>query len=310
MDRMRLASKLVWTAGPALLALAAALDAQAITQIVGTRLAPSAAALAAAPVLKGAPPPAPPERVTSADPILTRNPFDHLTNLGAPIPSEVVWASPGDPRAAPPCETVHVVAIAASSDPDWSFAALASGAEPRALLRRRGDEIDGQRIAFVGWDRVWMAQGAGYCQTALFQPKEAAPRPPPTAATPKVAGASSVPPDIARGIRKLSATEFEIDRATLDRVLETQHELMSQTRVMPDSIDGRIAGIRLLGIKPDGLLGMIGLVNSDRIDQINGLELTSPERALEAYARIRNDGKFNLRILRDGKPMTIDYTVK
>src|SRR4051812_14074424 len=117
---MRFAPKLVWTAVPALVALAAALDAHAITTLVGVRLAPDPDALAASRrdpgEGKAAPDPSPP----SADPILARNPFDHLTSLLPTTPSAYDPNGPTastDPRDAPPCEELRVVAIAASSDP-------------------------------------------------------------------------------------------------------------------------------------------------------------------------------------------------
>jgi general secretion pathway protein C len=307
---MRFAPKLVWTAVPLLVALAAALDAHAITTLVGVRLAPDARALVASHhdderVAARAPPP------RTADAILARNPFDHLTSLLPTTPAydpESPLAST-DPRDAPPCDGLRVVAIAASSDPEWSFAALSTTADPKGTLRRRGDDVGDRRVAFVGWDRVWMAQGPSLCQASLFGPKEA-PLPAKIAAVPTVATVSSVPPAIAKGIRKNGPGDYDIDRATLDKILESQHELMAQTRVAPDMIDGRVAGLRLMGIKPDSLLGLIGLSNNDRLDAINGLDISSPESALEAYARIRNGDKFDVRLTRDGKPMTIDYKIK
>jgi general secretion pathway protein C len=205
---------------------------------------------------------------------------------------------------------VRVVAIAASSDPDWSFAALAPAGKDgaRGELKRRGDEIDAKRVAYVGWDRVWLADKGAVCQAALFRGAEKAATPP-TPAKPQVAG-TSLPPDVARGIRRLSSNEFEVDRTTLDRVLDGQQQLLMQTRVVPDTIDGRIAGLKLVGVKPDSLLGAIGLLDGDRLEAINGLDITTPEKALEAYARVRTGEKFSVRLTRGGAPMTIDYAVK
>ncbi len=313
---MRIAPKLVWTAVPVLVALAAALDAHAITTLVGVQLAPDARALVAAHGDLGRARAPEPPKPRSADAILARNPFDHATSL---LPSTVIEddlagvAASTDPRDAPPCEGLRVVAIAASSDPEWSFAALSTPADPKGTLRRRGDDVGERRVAFVGWDRVWMSRagsgGGSLCQTALFRPKEA-PGVTKTAAIPTVAVPSSVPPALAKGIRRNGPGDYDIDRATLDRILESQHELISQTRVAPEMIDGRVAGLRLMGIKPDSLLGLIGLSNNDRLESINGLDIASPESALQAYARIRNGEKFDVRITRDGKPMTLDYKVK
>ncbi len=308
---MRIAPKLVWVAVTVLVVAAAALDAHAITTLVGMRLAPDAHALAVASRAgdgRDVPPVPPASR--SADAILARNPFDHDTSL---VPAgdgpDVVATGSADLRDAPPCDGLRVVAIAASSDPEWSFAALTTTADPKGALHRRGEEVGDRKVAFVGWDRVWMQRGPALCQASLFPPK-----PPPTSAkelaTPTVATKSSVPAAIAKGIRKNGPTDYDIDRATLDKILESQHELMAQTRVAPDTVDGRVAGLRLMGIKPDSLLGMIGLSNNDRLEAINGLDISSPEKALEAYARIRNGDRFNVRVTRDGKPMTLDYAIK
>ena len=316
---MRIAPKLVWTAVPVLLALAAALDAHAITTLVGAGLAPDARALAASHGGPGGAASAAPRAPRSADAILARNPFDHATSLAAAAAASDPVADVGvsNPSDAPPCEGVRVAAIAASSDPEWSFAALATPSEPKATLRRRGDALGDRSVAFVGWDRVWLAHGVSLCQTSLFTPaardggtQDKTAKAGKTAAVPTVSAPSSVPPAIARGIRKNGPNDYDIDRATFDKILETQHELMSQTRVAPDTVDGRVAGLRLLGIKPDSLLAMMGLSNNDRLDTINGLDISSPENALEAYARIRNGDVFSVRVTRDKKPMTIDYHIK
>jgi general secretion pathway protein C len=239
-----------------------------------------------------------------------RNPFDHATKLG-PAEPDPAPSGPVDPASAPPCEGVRVVAIAASSDPDWSFAAIGPAGKDGANgeLKRRGDEIGSKVIAFVGWDRVWLAEKGAVCQAALFRGPEKPATTPPTPAKPQVAGAS-LPADVARGIRRLSPNEFEVDRATLDRVLDGQQQLLMQTRVVPDTIDGRIAGLRLVGVKPDSLLGAVGLLDGDRLEAINGLDITTPEKALEAYARVRTGEKFSVRLTRGGAPMTIDYAVR
>jgi general secretion pathway protein C len=289
-----------------LVALAAALDARAITTLVGTRLASDAPTLAASHgAVRDTSTIAQDERSVSAEPIVRRNPFDHATPLVPPAPPPP--RSPSDPAPMPACEGVRVVAIAASSEQAWSFAALALDSAP-SVLRRQGDQVGVRRVAFVGREEVWLEEGTGYCRATLFAEKTPAPKPP-VKATPQV-GAGAVPPDIARGIKRLSASEFEIDRATFDRVLDSQLHLLMQARLAPDMIDGRVAGLRLLGVKPDSVLGLIGLVDNDRLESINGIDIGTPQQALEAYARIRTGERFSLRLSRGNRPMTLDYAVK
>src|SRR5438132_4861502 len=90
---------------------------------------------------------------TSAAAILARNAFDSVTGpIGAPRDVDVDTPGEpegtGDPRDAPACDGVRVVAIAASDDPQDSLAAFRSG--DVAVLRRRGGEIGSRRVAYVG----------------------------------------------------------------------------------------------------------------------------------------------------------------
>src|SRR5258708_2148317 len=125
-----------WAVVLAMLAVAAFLDAQGIMHVVGALLGPDDKMLAAPP-LAARLPPAPASaspHATSADPILSRNPFDSVTgplNALPPPVEDVVDAGPAppdisDPFNAPDCDGVRVLIIAASADPDWSFAALES----------------------------------------------------------------------------------------------------------------------------------------------------------------------------------------
>ena len=100
-------------------------------------------------------------------------------------------------------------------------------------------------------------------------------------------GAPPVPAEIADKIQKISETEFQVDRSVVDKILENQAQLMRSARIVPEQKDGKIVGIRLFGIRPDTLLGTLGLQNGDRLEQINGFDMASPEKALEAYARLR-----------------------
>ena len=81
-------------------------------------------------------------------------------------PPEIV-----DPYGAPVCDGVQVLIIAASPDPDWSFAALETPDQKgKSFLRRRGGDVGGKTVKFIGWDRVWMTSGSQLCQAQMFKP--------------------------------------------------------------------------------------------------------------------------------------------
>jgi len=87
-----------------------------------------------------------------------------------------------DPTHAPRCEGVTVRVITASSEPDWSLTVLASSDAPRNRLLRRGGAIGRKTVHFVGWDRVWLREGAALCQVGLYDGGGEAPKPSATSA--------------------------------------------------------------------------------------------------------------------------------
>jgi general secretion pathway protein C len=137
----------------------------------------------------------------------------------------------------------------------------------------------------------------------------AAAAPEPTSPT-KRRSTRKVPPEIASKIHKVSETEFNVERSVVDQILENQAELMRSARIVPEKEGDKVVGIRLFGVRPDSLLGTLGLENGDRLSSINGFEMSDPQKALEAYARLRTADRLSVSINRKGNPMTIDFNIK
>jgi general secretion pathway protein C len=315
----------------ALVAVAAYFQASGITQIVGSALAvDEKAILASAPVgaRTSTTATASSHHQVSARHIIERNPFDSVAGNLNPPPvdsSTVVDTGPPvpateDPYGAPPCEKeIKVVATAVSDDAAWSFASLSGGKDEgtSSKLRRQGDEYAGRRVWFVRWDRLWLIGPGAFCQVEMFPRPDLvgsasahAPAPPPSTPHPPAGGAPTVPDDIKTKIQKVSANEFNVDRSVIDKILENQAVLMRSARIVPEQENGKTVGIRLFGIRPDTLLGTIGLENGDRLEKINGFDMASPEKALEAYARLRAADHLTVSINRRGQPTNIDFNIK
>jgi general secretion pathway protein C len=312
-----------WAVILALVAIAAFFDAQGIMQVVGASLGADDKQLAQAPLMArvALQPATASPHATSAEPILSRNPFDSVTGaLNLPPPVESADTPPpapdlSDPYSAPDCDGVHVLIITASADPDWSFAALDTSQDKgKTFLRRRGGEIGDKTVKFVGWDRVWLTSGSQLCQARMFKPPGydagAPAAPPPQAMAAAPGGPTTVPDDIKKGIQKVGATEFNVDRGVVDKILENQAELMRQARIVPEQENGKVVGIRLFGVRPETLLGSLGMENGDRLEKINGFDMTSPEKALEAYARLRTSDHLTVSVNRRGQATNLDYNIK
>jgi general secretion pathway protein C len=264
----------------------------------------------------------------TADPIIKRNPFDSVTGpldaapVTTPVP-KVGQLDTSDPLSSAQCDGISVFIVTESTDPLWSVAALQGSGEPRPRMRRVGDDVSGRKVEFIGYNpkerspAVWLSNTSALCQALLFRvqpPPGAAPAPAaPVAAEappPPSRGPSTVPPDIASKIQKISDTEFHVDRSVVDKILENQADLMRSARIVPEQKDGKVVGVRMFGIRPDTLLGTLGLQNGDRLETINGFNMASPEKALEAYARLRTANNLNVKVTRRGAPMSIDYRIK
>ena len=312
----------------ALIAVAAYFQASGVSNFVGSRLLVGSDELAAPPPtglsLPASRRPSSTGTTARADgePILQRNAFDSVTGpltgidagVGETGAAEEESVDFSRPYAAPECDDARVLIISAADDPAWSMAALSDSHKGDTILRRIGDTVGDKRIWYIAWDRVWLQGGGELCQAKMFsdkkpEPKKATKKPAPKPSR-RRSGPPKVPDEIANKIKKVSDSEFNVDRSVVDQILENQSELMRSARIIPEKKDGKVVGIRLMRVRPDTLLGTLGLQNGDRVEKINGFDITSPEKALEAYARLRTAGNLSVSITRKGKPMTIDFNIR
>jgi general secretion pathway protein C len=311
-----------------LVLLAAYFQASGISSLVAAQVAPgSGPTFAPLPVVRADPP-----MRLSVESIHSRNPFDSETG---PLNAQPIPEGPAqekrltfdDPLTVPDCSGVTVFIITESTDPLWSFAAVQASGDSGPRLRRVGDPVGAMKMAYIGYNpataqpTIWL-EGDILCQAPLFSANEkqapaAAPAPKKNAKAgeegePAEGGGSGrgVDPAIKSKIKQISETEFEIDRSAVEKILEDQAELMRSARIVPEQKDGKTIGVRLFGVRPDTLLGSLGLKNGDRLEQINGFDMGSPEKALEAYARLRTAENLKIKINRRGQPTTIDFKIK
>jgi len=258
----------------AALAVAAAFQAQGISALVSATLTgpPS-------PVADVAPSAASPSIEKSAASILAHNPFEHAS------PPVVVTDS------SPACEGVRALVTVRGENQEDSLAALAVG--ENRVLRRRGDEVANMQIAWIDADRVWLTNADRTCEARVFVHPEPKRHP-------------EEEPKGIKGIERASPTEFAIDRGTLDRLLDSPAEL-AKVRIVPES-----RGVRIAKVPPNSALAQLGIEDNDVIVSALGVEVTSPEKIMELYARLRTGtlSRVTLSIVRKGQPMTLDYAVR
>ncbi len=242
---------------------------------------------------------------TAATAILARNPFDSTTGPlgGDAVPEGAVPTAAV--RDIGPCETARVVLISASDDPSWSFASISSEGG-HGVLRRVGDDVAGFTVESIERDRVRLTSKQISCEAVLgAAPIAAKPPPPPPPGAGAPAKPGGVPPEIAAGIRKTGERSFTVQRAALDAILARQAELFGRLRIAPDK-----EGLRLAGVKPDSLLGTLGIQNGDHLQRINGFDIADPHSALEAYSKLMSASSLVISATRNGQPLNYDLKIE
>ncbi len=263
------------------------------------------------------------ERAKSGDDILSRNPFDSVTGpLNKPAsttnpvvdkPAEPV--SNGDPYDDSACSGVRASLITATDDPAWSFAALTTS--DGETMRRIGDKVGSQTVEHIGYyespnhgtmPRVWLMDGGQRCIVADTGPDPVVKKP--TAAEPRVPSAKNtkkakLEAEVKSKITKIGENHYEVDKSGVEIIMQHYAKLAGNIRAR-----GTKEGMRISGIKPDSVLGEIGMQNGDLLSDINGFDMSDPEKAVDAYAKLRKAGKLDMTMMRDGSPVTIKIQIK
>lgn len=293
----------------ALLFLGAYFQARGVTALVAAEIPPPASNTRRT-VRPPSPLFQPNEKVASAQPILARNAFDSVTGpLDQPKMPEAPppVATSTSPTEDPICATGSVVLIADSEDPQWSFAVI-KGSGNTAKMRRIGDDVDGQTLKGIAWDRVWLMQGSSRCQLQMLSKKVEGgdkTKPQPAVAEKKPSGDKEPETtDLAGDVRKISDTEFVIARSAADKIPALQKDLMKNARLVPNK------GIRLSRAPASSPLGQLGFATGDIIKTINGFDMNDPDKALEGYSRLKTASDVTVGLERGGAPVTISIKIQ
>jgi general secretion pathway protein C len=247
--------------------------------------------------------------------VLSRNAFDSVTGPISTVKKrpetpkhEEPIAQSGEP---PECTSGSVVLIAGSDDPSFAFAMIKTSSgksSSGSTMRRIGDDVDGKKVESIGWDQVVLGTGGDRCRLLMHDIKKAdgssanGPLGPDRDApmTPSDGPVAANDPSIT----KLSDTEFVIDKNAAGKLGEMQSAFLKSGRVVPGK------GLRLQRAAQTTVLAQLGLKKGDMITTINGYDMTQPDKAMEVYGKLKTSQSVKIVLERDGKPMTIDLTVK
>ena len=112
------------------------------------------------------------------------------------------------------------------------------------------------------------------------------------------------------GIKKIDDNNYEIDKSLVEKVLLNPMAVAKGARVVPSMKNGKPDGFKLYAIRPSSAFAKLGLANGDTLQSINGFELTSADKALEVYTKLREATSLEVEVTRRGKPVTLKYSIR
>ncbi len=107
----------------------------------------------------------------------------------------------------------------------------------------------------------------------------------------------------------VDATHFVVRAAYLRHLIDDQAAVTKHLRLVPEQDHGVTVGIRVFGVLTTSPFGELGLQNGDLLETLNGLSLTRPDDALEAYTRVKTADKVVLRLGRRSANLDLHYRV-
>lgn len=311
-----------WTVPLIVIGVCAVLLARATNHVIEAKyLLGPAKAKHATPVRPIAAMPKPDDKAPSKDAELvsTRNIFCSTCEPPKPAqPADVAAAPPSDPNN-PPATSLPLMLMATSvaSEERWSTATIANTSEGKQGMYIFGEVIPGGGpIVRIGSQHVdFRNNGAGRIERILL---DGATPPPVVAAAPSTAGVKTEPatPDgefaaaVDKGVKKIDDTHYEIDRGLVDRALGDPTVVARAARIVASIKDGKPNGFKLYAIRPNSVFAKLGLQNGDTLHAVNGFEMTSPDKALEVYTKVKSASNLSINITRRGKPQQMEYTIK
>jgi general secretion pathway protein C len=116
--------------------------------------------------------------------------------------------------------------------------------------------------------------------------------------------------NLGKGIVKVADNQYKIPQSDVEEVMANLNTVSTQARIVPSFEGGKATGFKLFSIRPNSVYNKIGLQNGDVVNRINGYEITSPDKALEVYTKLRDSKEITVDLTRRGQKVSVNYQVQ
>ena len=112
------------------------------------------------------------------------------------------------------------------------------------------------------------------------------------------------------GVLRVDPGTWRVSRELILEHFANVGSLSTQARVTPYVVQGQQLGFQLSRLKADGVLQQIGLQEGDVLQKVNGLDIHTPQEALQAYQQLQTESTVRINILRNNRPTTLTYELR
>lgn len=209
---------------------------------------------------------------------------------------------------------IQLLATMVAAKPEDSYATIINTENQKQGAYAIGDPIPGAtgKLKEIHYKYVDF-ENANHIERLVLVGAQAPVAAPTPVAEEKPAGEGSgddLQAAIDNGVKKIDDNTFEIDKSLVEKALANPMALAKGARVVPAVKNGKPDGFKLYAIRPSSVYSKLGLTNGDTLQSINGFELTSADKALEVYTKLREATQLEVEITRRGKPMTFKYSIR
>lgn len=230
------------------------------------------------------------------------------------VASRNIFCSTCEPTKAAPTENKVVasaldatlLATYVCTDAKFSFAAIRVPEPPRVLMVGTGEKLADATVTKVEPKRVELQRNGKLEYLELLKGADTG-RKREVAQKPHPAGRHD---KYGQGIRKTGPNSYEVDRKLVEEFLSNAAMAGQGARIIPNMRDGKPNGFRLYAIRPNSVYHKLGIQNADVIHSINNQDITSPDKALELFTKLRGASHLTISLSRRGQPVTMDYTIR
>ncbi len=104
--------------------------------------------------------------------------------------------------------------------------------------------------------------------------------------------------------------KVSVQRAYLNSYINNFDKIWKEIHISEVKINGKINGFKVNRIGARGVFEKLGLRKNDIIKSVNNIELKSYSDAFKLYKKINKITDLNMKILRNGKEMELDYEIE